>query len=228
MQIYIFDIDGTLTDSVAVHQRCFSAAFRAIGMREVDEQWGAYRHHTDSGIFREAFLRAHGREADREDEARFVAALVREWAQSPDPVQEIAGATDFMARLAGAGQIRFAFATGSYRPLAQSKLAAAGIACPERLLVTASEFETREQIVSAAIAAASEGSDAAKVPTVVSFGDGLWDWHTAKNLRLHFVGVADGAKAEQLKTAGARVVVPDFRHLGHLLSPLEAVRALVV
>lgn len=221
MHIYIFDIDGTLTDSVAAHQRCFSAAFRAIGMLEVDENWGSYRHHTDSGIFREAFARAHGRDAGGEDEARFVSALVQEWEQTPAQVQEIAGATDFMARLAGAGQIRFAFATGSYRALAQSKLAAAGIACPERLLVTASEFGTREEIVSAAIDAASEGCHASQMALVVSFGDGLWDLHTAKNLGLQFVGVAAGAKAEPLKQAGAEVVVTDFHHLAHMLSVPE-------
>jgi phosphoglycolate phosphatase-like HAD superfamily hydrolase len=221
MHIYIFDIDGTLTDSVCAHQRCFSAAFRAIGMLDVDENWGGYRHHTDSGIFREAFARAHGRDAAGEDEVRFVGALAREWAQIPAQVQEIAGAADFMARLAGAGRIRFAFATGSYRALAQSKLAAAGIACPERLLVTASEFGTREEIVSAAIDAAREGCDASQIASVVSFGDGLWDLHTAKNLGLQFVGVAAGAKAEQLKHAGAEVVVTDFRHLVHMLSAPE-------
>ena len=227
MHIYIFDIDGTLTDSVAEHQRCFSAAFRGIGMAQVDENWAAYRHHTDCGIFREAFERAHGRKAAAEDEARFIDALVREWAPAPARLREIAGATDFMARLAGDGQIRFAFATGSYRPLAQSKLAAVGIACPAHLLVTASEFETREQIVGAAIDAALQGGDAAAIASIVSFGDGLWDLHTARNLSLHFVGVAQGDKAEQLTRAGASVVVPDFRHLAHLLSPLEPVRALV-
>lgn len=228
MHIYIFDIDGTLTDSVAAHQRCFSAAFRALGMLDVDENWSGYRHHTDSGIFREAFARAHGRDAAEADEARFVSALVEEWERVPDRVQEIAGATDFMARLAGAGRVRFAFATGSYRALAQAKLAAAGIACPERLLVTASEFGTREEIVGAAIAAASAGGQAAQIASVVSFGDGLWDWHTARNLRLQFVGVAVGAKAEQLRAAGAATVVPDFHHLGHMLAPPETVRALLV
>lgn len=228
MRIYIFDIDGTLTDSVAAHQSCFSAAFRAIGMLGVDENWGGYRHHTDSGIFREAFARAHGREAASEDEARFVGALVQEWERFPGQVQEIAGAADFMARLAEAGQIRFAFATGSYRHLAQAKLAAAGIACPARLLMTASEFGTREEIVSAAIVAASEGCDTAQITSVLSFGDGLWDLHTATNLRLQFVGVAAGTKAEQLKSAGAETVVADFRQLGHLFSVPETVRALVV
>jgi phosphoglycolate phosphatase-like HAD superfamily hydrolase len=228
MHIYIFDIDGTLTDSVAAHQRCFGAAFRAIGMREVDENWGGYRHHTDSGIFREAFARAHGREASVEDEARFVSALVREWEKIPAQVQEIAGAADFVAKLAESGQIRFAFATGSYRHLAQAKLAAVGIACPERLLVTASEFATREEIVSAAIAAVSAGLDASQITSVVSFGDGLWDLHTARQLRLQFVGVGAGAKAELLKNAGAEVVATDFRHLVHMLSVPETVGALMV
>ncbi|MBB1651474.1 MULTISPECIES: HAD family hydrolase [Delftia] len=228
MHIYIFDIDGTLTDSVAAHQSCFSAAFRTIGMLEVDENWGGYRHHTDSGIFREAFARAHGRDATSGDEARFVGALMQEWRRIPGQVQEIAGAADFMARLSEAGQIRFAFATGSYRHLARAKLAAAGIACSERLLVTASEFSTREEIVSAAIAAASDGCDAAQITSVVSFGDGLWDLRTATNLRLQFVGVAAGTKAEQLKSAGAETVVADFRQLGHLLSVPETVRAPVV
>jgi phosphoglycolate phosphatase-like HAD superfamily hydrolase len=228
MHIYIFDIDGTLTDSVAAHQRCFGAAFRATGMHDVDDNWSGYRHHTDSGIFREAFARAHGRAPQAGEEARFVDALVREWRQDAAPIREITGAAHFLQRLAETGQIRFAMATGSYRPLALSKLASAGIACPDELLVTASEFDTREDIVAAAIAAASGGCDAARIGSVVSFGDGLWDFHTARNLRLQFVGLGEGARADLLRGAGARVVVPDFSHLGHMLSPQETVRALLV
>src|ERR1700681_4134254 len=56
--LLMFDLDGTLTDSMGVDSDAFAAALRHwLGTAEVDENWGAYRQHSDRGIAIEAFER---------------------------------------------------------------------------------------------------------------------------------------------------------------------------
>lgn len=51
-KLAIFDIDGTLTDSIDIHQAAFRGALELVGVTEYDGNWGNYKHHTDSYIFR--------------------------------------------------------------------------------------------------------------------------------------------------------------------------------
>jgi len=53
-RIVIFDIDGTLTDSVAQHQSAFESAVRP----SLRTDWSSYTHHTDSAIFEQAWEEA--------------------------------------------------------------------------------------------------------------------------------------------------------------------------
>ena len=55
--VIVLDIDGTLTDSVGQHQAAFKRALRSFPFDNLDTDWGGYRHHTDSGIFAEAWAR---------------------------------------------------------------------------------------------------------------------------------------------------------------------------
>ena len=43
----VFDIDGTLTDSVSLHHEAFINALRQMGVQSMDTNWGNYKHHTD-------------------------------------------------------------------------------------------------------------------------------------------------------------------------------------
>jgi len=47
----IFDIDGTLTESVAVDEVCFVQAFRdVLGIERINTNWLDYNFQTDSGL----------------------------------------------------------------------------------------------------------------------------------------------------------------------------------
>jgi phosphoglycolate phosphatase-like HAD superfamily hydrolase len=98
---------------------------------------------------------------------------------------------------------------GGLRKMSRRKLTAIGVKFAEDLLMTASEYVTREELVVQAIEAAR--IHYAFTPgRVVSIGDGIWDLKTAAALGLHFLGVGTGPKAEILASAGA-TVVSDFR-----------------
>jgi phosphoglycolate phosphatase-like HAD superfamily hydrolase len=221
----ILDIDGTLTDTVALHQAALEEAMRSFGFPALDTDWGSYRHHTDSGIFAEAWERAgwgNPAEADRcllvERFDRAFAALL-----PSHPIKEIPGAAVFVELLRRDGW-RIAFATGGLRDASRTKLRAACIPFTEPLLATASEHLSRKEIVSAAThAAAPEGTGSLSVPVLI--GDGLWDLLTAEALGLRFLGVGAGVKAQLLADRGA-TVLQDFSDPQHCLSVMSALEGL--
>jgi beta-phosphoglucomutase-like phosphatase (HAD superfamily) len=49
MNLAIFDIDGTLTESVAVDEACFVQAFRDVfGIKWINTNWLEYNFQTDA------------------------------------------------------------------------------------------------------------------------------------------------------------------------------------
>jgi len=206
--IVVFDIDGTLTDSVRVHQTAFEAALRGFGFPDLRTDWSSYRHHSDSAIFGEAWQEAGfaGSPDFGSLEDRFRAAFSR--ACRLDPIREIPGSSGLLAALTRSDWVP-AFATGSLRSAAEYKLGVLTVPCDRDLLVTASEYRTREEIVSAAIHRAARKYGLSRDARVVSVGDGVWDLLTARTLGLEFIGVGRGAGAAVLRAHGAEVV-PDL------------------
>ncbi len=218
--IVVFDIDGTLTDSIPQHQNAFESALRSFNFPALKTDWGNYLHHTDSAIFEEAWAEAKFSESSNlaELETRYVRELDRQLALKP--FVEIAGAASFIQWLNDQGWV-VVYATGSLRYGADKKLAALDIDSREAILVTASEFQTREELLLEAIRLANEKYSLSAGQKIISVGDGLWDLKTAQNLDLAFIGIGVGAKAKLLTDLGATVFA-DFNELRkngeHLLS----------
>ena len=213
MLLLILDIDQTLTDSIGIHHDCFLKAFDPFEIPNLDTDWGGYTHHTDSWIFEEVIRRAFDRLPTRDESEHFnnrhIACFEKGIAAAP--IQEIPGAGEFLRALQANPQIAYIFATGSIRPLALRKLESLGISYPPELLVTASEFLTREDIVRQAIENAREYWGCEDFDRQISIGDGYWDLRTARNLELEFIGIAAGEKAGVLRDAGVAHVFPDLR-----------------
>lgn len=204
--IAVFDIDGTLTDSVRPHQIAFEAALRSFEFPALRTQWDTYKHHSDSAIFREAWHEAgfSSEVAIEVLEARYLAEY--ETAVLNHRVVEIPGASAFLRRLEESLAWQVVFATGSLRGGAKRKLEVVGVDPSTAVVVTASEFQTREEIVSKAVSSGQLRFGLDRPARIVSIGDGLWDLKTAQNLGYEFIGVALGAKAEALGKDGSLVV----------------------
>ena len=67
MQLIIFDIDGTLTQTADVDSRCFVQTVKdVLDLDEIDTDWATYRHVTDAGIAADLLERtAHRAPADK-------------------------------------------------------------------------------------------------------------------------------------------------------------------
>lgn len=202
----VFDIDGTLTNSIPQHQSAFETALRRFDFPDLNTDWASYRHHTDSAIFTEA-RDAAGRAPDQADlkllETRYAVAfdaVVMNW-----PMSEVPGASALLRALRRI-KAPFVFATGSLRHGARRKLSVLADTWDDVPLVTASEHMTRESLVRAAVDAGKAQFGLNGSTRVISIGDGIWDLRTARALGLEFLGVGTGTSATRLREEGAEVL----------------------
>lgn len=227
MKLAILDIDGTLTQTNEVDNRCFVRALADThGITGIDTTWANCAHVTDSGITRQVFQERCGR-APLDDELAQLQecffTLLREQRLSEAALfAEIPGAAAMVRHLELAPDWAVAIATGCWRESARVKLAAVGIELERYPAACAEDGLSREEIVQTAIARARSHYRPAAFARAVSVGDGLWDVRTARNLGLPFIGVGQGARAQSLQAAGAKHVVADFRDLSGFLAFLDA------
>lgn len=191
--LIVFDIDGTLTDSVTVHQKAFTEVLLEIGVKKVTE-FKKFKHHTDSFISKEIY------EIDREKLFSKVKINELESALtqkiSCENFKEIEGAKKLIKFIESKTNFAICYATGSLRRPAEYKLKSIGIKFNAKQLVASDNIYEREKIVSKAIENASKFYNVKKFERIISVGDGLWDLLTAKNLGLEFIGV--GLKHKEL------------------------------
>lgn len=205
MNIALFDIDGTLTESNEIDSICFADAFREVFGVELDTDWDSYRHTTDRGIVVEALQRARGHEADAREIALHRTRFMQLLGERMTELSEVPGAAAFLVQLQ-ARDWRVVLCTGAWSESARLKLTRAGL--PTGLsLASCDDDISREGILRHGIGLAG-GSDG---DVIVSFGDAPWDVRAAANLRLPFIGIASGARAESLRRSGAAEVFDDFR-----------------
>ena len=82
----------------------------------------------------------------------------------------------------------------------------------------------RERILCELARERAEAFYARRFDRVVSIGDGVWDVQTAIELDVPFVGIGIGARADQLRLAGASIVLPDYSDVDAFMAALEDAR----
>lgn len=208
--LIVFDIDGTLTESVEIHQNAFVKSLQHIGVNQFNKQFGTYTHHTDLHIAKVIYETATNKKFNEETATLFENSLLQQMAAVE--VKEIQGAKNFIEYIENHTAFGTCFATGSMYLPAKYKLDQAGIKFNPELLVASNQLEEREKIVEKAIAQALKHYKVAKFNRIISFGDGLWDLRTAQNLSLEFIGI--GTKnSEVLYQNGMQKHYPDFSTL---------------
>ena len=225
MNLAIFDIDGTLTNTNSVDEDCFVKAFaEAHSIDDIVTDWAAYPHTTDSGITQHIFQEKFGRSPEETELSKltncFVSMLSEYYQADSARFAEIPGAAAAIEVLKQDSDWAVAIATGCWRESALLKLKAANID-PEGIPAAyAEDGLSREDILKAAVSQSLVQHGVSSFERIVSIGDGLWDVRTAGRLGFAFLGVGAGDRATRLRQAGASHVIEDFSDYDRLLKSL--------
>jgi phosphoglycolate phosphatase-like HAD superfamily hydrolase len=193
MHLVMFDIDGTLVDSAGFDSDLYAQAVEGVLNIQIDRNWDAYEHVSDSGIL-EQLLRDARFDSERAALAarvqqRFI-GLVRDYVErEPAAVREIAGAKCLVGRLLALPDVRVAIATGGWESTARLKLQHVGIEVGGVGFASSSDARARTDIMRLAAQRALRG---AAFKRATYFGDGAWDRRASAELGYEFVAVGRG------------------------------------
>jgi phosphoglycolate phosphatase-like HAD superfamily hydrolase len=222
----VFDVDGTLIGGESIDWASFDAAFtEAAGFLPPREFYDSLEEVTAQAIVHQALgdlPLEEKKEIERAVCEGFLRRLKEAHQNDSTCFPALEGAVALMHELQERG-VPLAIATGDWRETILFKLNAAGFSFGDIPMVTSSEFYSRAEIITAAVAQAGRPLDEA-----VYVGDGLWDLRACQKLGIPFVGV--GHRREQLlKAAAVHVLLdlspPGFWHVHENIKTRRAVAA---
>jgi hypothetical protein len=150
MHLVMFDIDGTLTETMKVDEECFIRSFKDVfGITDIDTDWSHYPRTTDSGVFHDVFTARIRQSPTAQEVSRFRHHFVQllAAASSQSPFAPVAGADRLLSRLAQGGSHRVSLATGGWRDSARLKMASAGMCFDDHPAASADDALDRESIL---------------------------------------------------------------------------------
>jgi len=214
MHALVFDLDGTLVDSVYAHVLAWQSAIEEAGL--VVDGYRLHRHVGSSGNLIVRFAqRETGRDLSAEQMEtihRRHGELFRQMVPNPRPLP---GAIE-MFRALRAARIPHAIATASYRPLINASLDAVGVG-PEAVVVEGKGELQGKPEPDLFLAARKQLGVA--VAECIAVGDAVWDHVAARRAGMVSVGVLTGGYGEEeLYHAGAFRV---YRTIADLLQNLD-------
>jgi HAD superfamily hydrolase (TIGR01549 family) len=210
---FLFDLDGTLVDSVYQHVLAWREAMASVGIELA--VWTIHRRiGMSGGLMANAILRETGYAVTQEEAGRLLRAHADAYARMSDQIRPLPGARELLSYLTETG-VPWAIATSGRIESARPTLEALGVP-------TGVPIVTRDQVVHAKpdpdlFLTAAERLGASIADSVV-IGDSVWDLLAARRARALGVGLLSGGYGQdELERAGAYRVYQDpadlLRHL---------------
>lgn len=210
MDLLVFDIDGTLTNTNEVDTDCFVQAIQTVlGVPEIETDWAQYQQVTDSGLAEEIAQRHLGRSITPVEATQFEAEIERLlWEQPANRFKPLPGAREFLEDAAKKADVSLALATGAWRSSALCKLKRAGFDITAIPLASASDHVLRTEIMERARAQVLQRTGENEATRCFYFGDGSWDLRASAHLGWEFIAI--GEKHAALAASGASLARPDY------------------
>ena len=211
--VFLFDLDGTLVDSVYQHVLAWREALEQAGIEL--SVWRIHRRiGMSGGLFVNALLRETGHRVTVEEASRLQRLHAKSYARLVQTVRPLPGARDLLAYLTERG-VPWAVATSGRLESAKPALDTLGIP-PNVPIVTRDQVTHAKPDPDLFLAAAERlGAD---IETAVVVGDSVWDLLAARRARALGIGLLSGGYGQdELERAGAYRVYDDpaglLRHL---------------
>ncbi len=210
---FLFDLDGTLVDSVYQHVLAWREALEEAGIEL--SVWRIHRRiGMSGGLLLNALLRETGRQVTVEEAARLQQLHAKAYAQKIKQVRPLPGARELLSYLSQIG-VPWAIATSGRWESAGPTLEILGIG-PEVPVITRDLVQHAKPDPDLFLAAAERLGVSLSASIVV--GDSVWDLLAARRARALGVGLLSGGYGqEELERAGAYRVYQDpadlLRHL---------------
>jgi HAD superfamily hydrolase (TIGR01509 family) len=210
---FLFDLDGTLVDSVYQHVLAWRDAMAAVGIELA--VWTIHRRiGMSGGLMANAILRETGHAVSHEEARRLVKLHGEAYARLSHQVRPLPGARELLAYLTRSG-VPWSIATSSHiesaRPTLEALNVPAGVP-----VITRDQVEHAKPDPDLFLAAAR--SLGVEISDSVVVGDSVWDLLAARRARALGVGFLSGGYGQdELERAGAYRVYQDpadlLRHL---------------
>ena len=202
---FLFDLDGTLIDSVYQHVIAWRAALSALGIDL--STWRIHRRiGMSGGLFVHALLRETGRSLSPEDIAELQQAHAVEYHKQLGSVTALPGARELLAALSESG-VRWAIATSGYAETARPALELLGLPASTPMVTRDMVRHAKPDPDLFLAAATLLGVDPRHTMVV---GDSVWDLLAARRAGALGIGLQSGGYGrEELERAGAYRVYAD-------------------
>ena len=210
---FLFDLDGTLVDSVYQHVLAWREALEHTGMEL--SVWRIHRRiGMSGGLFVNALSRETGRDLSSTDAERLQSLHAEAYKRLSSQVRPLPGAKDLLKVLAEAG-VPHAIATSGRLETARPALDMLGI--PDGFPVITRDLVRYAKPDPDLFLAAADRLGV-PIESSVVVGDSVWDLLAAQRARALSVGLLSGGYGqEELEKCGAYRVYQDPRDmLGHL------------
>jgi HAD superfamily hydrolase (TIGR01509 family) len=211
---FLFDLDGTLVDSVYQHVLAWNEALNQEGIAL--SVWRIHRKiGMSGGLFTSQLLRETGLELSAERMERLRRLHAEAYKRHGTEIRPLPGARDLLAALSAA-HIPWAIATSGRMETAATNLRALDVDPAVIPVVTRDQVKYAKPDPDLFLAAAERLN--APIETSVVVGDSIWDMLAARRCRALGVGLLSGGYGQdELERAGAARVYEDpadmLRHL---------------
>jgi len=211
---FLFDLDGTLVDSVYQHVLAWHEALGEEGLPL--SVWRIHRKiGMSGGLFTNMLLRETGREIDAEQIERVRRRHAAAYSRRAADVVPLPGARALLAYLTETG-IAWAIATSGRMETARPALESLGIDFARTPVITRDQVRHAKPDPDLFLAAAEQLGVPIETASVV--GDSVWDMLAARRARALGIGLLSGGYGgEELERAGSYRVYEDpadlLRHI---------------
>jgi HAD superfamily hydrolase (TIGR01509 family) len=219
--VFLFDLDGTLVDSVYQHVLAWKAALDSEGIEL--SVWRIHRKiGMSGGLFTNQLLRETGLEISAALVDRLRERHAKTYLELARHVRPLPGASELLAWLTDAG-IAWAIATSASRETAYVTLAALGIDANRTPVVTRDQVRYAKPDPDLFLAAAERLGKPIERALVV--GDSIWDMLAAQRCGALGIGLLSGGYGlDELRHAGALRVYDDPLDLLHHIDEIAGRR----